>query len=194
MIVANYLFAPYLEEGEKILKVFHRHVFVMLKDLLRVMFFGLAIPVFLDYLFPQFLLFFLMWIFITFIRMVYIFFNWYHDTILVTNVSLISVQWNGFFDRMSSRLEYNQIDGTASAIRGFLRTVFNFGDVTIQHGSGVPMVLKDAVNPKSIEKQIMMYQDMFVNDQSMKDSDALKGLLANMLKHHVKTQGLPERD
>jgi len=194
MFVANYLFAPYLEKGETILKVFHRHVFVMLPDFLRVLLFGIAIPVFLFYLFPTFLLFFAVWIFITLIRIVYIFFNWYHDALLVTSVSLLSVQWNGFFDRMSARLEYNQIDGTSSAIRGFRRTLFNYGDVMIQHGSGIPIMLKDAVNPKSIEKQVMIYQDRFVGEQSLRDSDSLKNLLSTMLKHHVKTGGIAEKD
>ena len=194
MFVANYLFAPYLEEGEKILKVFHRHVFVMFPDLFRVLFFGVAIPVFLYYLFPAFMPFFAVWIFVTLIRLVYIFFNWYHDALCVTTVSLISVQWNGFFDRMSSRLEYNQIDSTSSAIRGFRRTLFNYGDVVIQHGSGIPIVLRDAVNPKSIEKQIMIYQDKFVGEQSLKDSDALKNLLSTMLKQHAKSGRVPEKD
>jgi|WetSurMetagenome_2_1015567.scaffolds.fasta_scaffold172241_3 hypothetical protein len=194
MFVANYLFAPYLEEGEKILKVFHRHVFVMLPDLFRVLFFGVAIPVFLFYLFPDFMLFFVIWICVTLVRLVYILFNWYHDALLVTTVSLISVQWNGFFDRMSSRLEYHQVDGTSSEIRGFRRTLFNYGNITIQHGSGIPIVLRDAVNPKSVEKQIMLYQDRFVSEQSLKDSDQLKDLLSAMLKHHVKTGGVPEKD
>jgi len=194
MFVANYLFAPYLEEGEKVLRVFHRHFFVMLPDLFRVLLFGVAIPLFLFYLFPDFAFFFAIWIFVTLIRLVYILFNWYHDALLVTTVSLISVQWNGFFDRMSSRLEYNQIDGTTSEIRGFRRTLFNYGNVTIQHGSGVPIVLRDAVNPKSVEKQIMLYQDKFVSDQSLKDSDALKDLLTTMLRHHVKTGSIPEED
>jgi hypothetical protein len=194
MIVANYMFAPYLEEGEKVHKIFHRHAFVLIPDMVRVLFFGVAIPLFLFYLFPAFMPFFALWIFITLIRMVYILFNWYHDALLVTNVSLISVQWNGFFDRMSSRLEYNQIDSTSSEIRGFRRTLFNYGNVSIQHGSGIPIVLKDAVNPKSVEKQIMMYQDKFVGEQSLKDSDTLKNLLATMLKHHAKTGGVPEKD
>jgi hypothetical protein len=194
MILADFFFAPYLEEGEKILKVFHRHPFVMLADLLRILFFGVAIPVFLDLLFPDFMVFILVWLLVSFIRLVYVFFNWYHDAILVTNVSLISVQWNGFFDRVSSRLEYSQIDSTSSEIRGFRRTVFNYGTVAIQHGSGVPMVLQDAMNPKKVEKTIMMYQDKFVSDQSLKDAGTLKALLANMLKHHAKTEGVPDNE
>ena len=183
-----------MEPEEKILRVFHRHPFVMLPEILRILFFGFAIPVFLYVLFPEFLVFFAIWILISLVRIIYVLFNWYHDSLLVTNVSLISVQWNGFFDRMSSRLEYHQIDGTQSEIRGFRRTVFNYGNLTIQHGSGVPVVLQDAINPKKVEKMILMYQDKFVSDQNLKDAGTLKILLANMLKHHSKTEGVPEKD
>ncbi len=194
MFIAEFFFTPYLEEGEKVLKVFHRHPFVMLPDLLRITFFGFAIPLFLYVLFPQFVLFFGIWIFISLIRLVYVLFNWYHDSLLATNISLISVQWNGFFDRMSSRLEYNQIDTTSSEIRGFRRTIFNYGNLSITHGSGIPLVLKDAINPKRVEKAILIYQDKFVTDQNLKDTDTLKVLLANMLKHHAKTEGIPEKE
>lgn len=194
MFLAEFLFKPYLEPEEKILRAFHRHPFAMLPDLLRIMFFGVVAPVFLDYLFPDFMLFFILWILISFVRLIYVFFNWYHDALLVTAVSLLSVQWNGFFDRMSSRLEYHQIDGTSSEIRGFRRTLFNYGNVTIQHGSGAPVVLRDAMNPKKVEKTILMYQDKFVSDQNMKDAGTLKTLLATMLKRHAKTEGVPEKD
>ena len=194
MIVAEFLFAPYLEKGEKVLRVYHRHPFVMIPSLARVLFFGFGIPVFLYLLFPNFVLFFALWLFITLIRIIYILFNWYHDAVLVTPASLISVQWNGFFDRMSSRIEYHQIEGTGSEIRGFARTVFNFGNLTIQFGSGAPMVLRDAINPKGVEKQILMYQEKFVSDANLKDAGTLKSLLTTMLRHHAKTEGLPEKD
>jgi hypothetical protein len=194
MLIADFLFAHYLEKGEKILEVFHRHPFIMLPDLLRIGFFGFGIPLFLFYLFPDFLIFFALWMFVSLIRLIYVLFDWYHDVILATNVSLISVIWDGFFDRSSGRLEYNQIDGSKSEIRGFTRTIFNYGELTVTHGSGLPLVLKDAISPKRAEKRIMMYQEKFVNDQNLKDSDTLKVLLSSMLKHHAKTQSVPERE
>jgi hypothetical protein len=84
MLIAEFLFSPYLEPEEKILRVFHRHPFVMLPELLRILFFGVAIPVFLDVLFPDFMLFFIIWILISFVRLIYVFFSWYQDVILVT--------------------------------------------------------------------------------------------------------------
>lgn len=189
MIIADFFFSPYLEKGEKIIEVFHSHPFVMLVDALRILFFGAMIPAFLYYLFPDLWVFFAIWFFFTLCRFIYLLVDWYHDVILATNVSLIAVQWNGFFDRVATRLEYNQIDGTTSSIRGFRKTIFNYGDISVTHGSGLPLTLVDAINPKRVEKKIMVYQDRFVTDQNFKDSNALKTLLTTMVRQHVKTEG-----
>jgi hypothetical protein len=194
MIIADFFFSPYLEKGEKIIEVFHSHPFVMLVDVLRIGFFGGVIPVFLFYLFPELFIFCAIWLFLSFCRFMYVLIDWYHDVMLATNVSLIAVQWNGFFDRVATRLEYNQIDGTTSSIRGFRKTVFNYGDISVTHGSGLPLILVDAINPKRVEKKIMVYQDRFVSDQNFKDSNTLKTLLTTMIRQHVKTEGVSEKE
>lgn len=191
MVIASFLFKPYLEADEKISKVFHRHPFVMFVDLMRLFFFGFIVPFFLYYLFPSLVLFFAIWMVISCVRILYIIFNWYHDALLITNVSLLHVEWNGFFDRTSARLEYQMIEGTAAEIRGFLRTIFNYGNVSVQ-GGGTPLQLKDAMNPKRVEKQIMMFQEKFVNNQTIRNSNTLKSLLTTMIQQHAKTHGVPE--
>ena len=104
--MAQYVFGQYLEPGEKILAAIHRHPFVILQDILRVLIIGFVIPLFLYYLFPDFILFIGVWLFISVIRLMKIFMIWYHDALLITDVSLLDVYWNGLFDRTSSRLEY----------------------------------------------------------------------------------------
>lgn len=118
------------------------------------------------------------------VRVMYIFLNWYHDSILATEMSLIAVRWNGFFDRSSSRMEYQMINGTACEIRGLRRTVFNYGHVTIT-GSATSMQLRDVYNPKRMEKKVMFQQEKYVYHQAMTDSDALKTLLANVVRNHT---------
>jgi len=192
MYISQFIFGPYLEAGEKIFRVFHRHPFVMLPDLMRVSFFGIILPIGLYLLFPNLVLFSLLWMFISFIRIVYLIFNWFHDAIIISDVSLIHVNWNGFFDRASARLEYNQIDGTSSEIRGFRRTIFNYGNITVSGGRG--LTLKDAINPRKVEKIIMMYQEKLTTNQHLKDANVLKTLLTTMLRHHAKAEGVPEEE
>lgn len=189
-IIAKRLFDVHLDPGEEILYVCHRHVFVVLPDLLRVGFFGFLVPLFLYYLFPEFSLFFVLWFAVGAIKVFYLLFNWYHDSLLLTNVSLVKVEWNGFFDRASSRLEYHNIDGISYALRGFIRTVFNYGDVQLgQVSNNTSITLLDAANPAKVERLVLSNQEHFVSDQNLKDADSLKNLLTVMLRHHAKKNG-----
>lgn len=194
MYVANFVFKPYLEPGEEIYAVFHRHPFVVLPDVARITLFGYLVPTFLWFMFPEFVLFFILWLGFSTVRALYLILAWYHDVLLITNVSLLDIEWEGFFDRTSARLEYPMIEGIACEIRGLTQTLFNFGLVSINRaGGGAALELKDAINPRKVERKIMMHQDKFVTHQNLKDADALKGLLTTMLRHQAKTQGIPEQ-
>ncbi len=191
--IAQVLFKPQLDDGEEVLEVFHRHPFIMLPSLSRISFFTFLIPLFLYYLFPGFELFFLLWMAIGIVRLVYVIFNWYHDALLVTNVSLLKTYWNGFFDRSSSRLEYPMIEGISYAIQGFRRTVFNYGHLHVNRSGGTSTLeLPDAVNPQKVERLILSHQESFISDQSVKDSDTLKSLLVSMIRHHAKNNPEPK--
>jgi len=192
--IPQIMFKPHLDPGEEVLQVFHRHPFIMLPSLGRILFFTFLVPLFILYLFPQFWIFLLLWMGIGLIRVVYVLFNWYHDALLVTNVSLLKTYWNGFFDRSSSRLEYPMIEGISYAIQGFRRTIFNYGHVHINRSGGSSVLdLPDAINPPKVERMVLSYQENFVSDQSMKDSETLKGLLVEMIRHHNKNNPQPEK-
>lgn len=189
MILADYLFQQYLDEGEKIVTVVHRHPFVLFKGLFPIALLGLALPLFLWYLFPDFIMLFVLWIVVSLVRFFRECMIWYHDVILVTNMSLIDVYWYGFFDRSSTRLEYNMMEGVTTEIRGFRRVLFNYGTVSVQRGGGTnPLVLRDAMNPRRAERKIMEYQEEFLNKQNIEDSESLKNLLTQMIRHHHKEQ------
>ena len=186
MMMAQYVFRKYLEPGEKVMAAFHRHPFVILQDLLRILIIGFVIPLFLYYLFPDFILFIGVWLFISVIRVIKVILIWYHDALLLTDVSLLDVNWNGLFDRTSARLEYPMIEGVTLEIRKFRRVLFNYGDITVQGaGGGTNIALIDAMDPKKIERMIMMHQENFVTSQGLKDSESLKNLLTSMVRQHA---------
>jgi hypothetical protein len=195
MVFAERAFRSFLEPGEEILEVFHRHPVVMVKKQLEILVFGVFVPLFLWYLFPEFVLFFTLWLVISVFRILYTVVGWYFDSLLLTNVSILDVYWNGFFDRSSSRLEYPMIEGISYAIQGFRRTVFNYGHVHINRSGGSSVLdLPDAVNPPKVERVILSHQEKFVSEQSIKDSDTLKSLLVTMIRHHNKNGGVPEAE
>ncbi|HLG25734.1 MAG TPA: hypothetical protein VI588_03005 [Candidatus Gracilibacteria bacterium] len=190
--VSEYMFAKYLEPDERIDAIFHRHPIVFVSQCGRILLFGFGVPMFLWYLFPEFALLFAIWLIVSCIRMMRAFYIYYHDALLLTNISLVDVYWHGFFDRSQARLEYPLIEGVNTEIRGFIPTVFNYGKVTVQGGNVPnPISLPDAANPSKVERKIMSYQEQFVSDQSLKDADSLKSLLTTMVRHHAKTHGTP---
>lgn len=190
MVISNILYKPYLEPGEEVLEIFHRHPFVLVPELGRIFLFGFVVPFGFYILFPQFVLFYALWMLISVVRIFYAVLTWYYDSLLITNLSLLEVKWGGFFNRTSTRLEYNMIEGVTTEAHGFLSTVFNFGLLKVQGGAG--LILKEAINPRRIERKVIHYQEKFVSHQNLKDSETLKTLLSSMLKHHAKTQGIPE--
>lgn len=189
MLIAKHLFKFYLEPGEKLVAVFHRHPFVVFPELLNILIFGLVLPVFLWFLFPEFGFFWAIWGFISLLRVVNVFMIWYHDSLLITSISLVDVYWNSLFDRSSTRVEYPTIEAITCEIRGFIPTIFNYGTITVQKtGSGVPIVLKDAMNPRRAEREIMAYQAKFVSSQSFRDAESLKNIITSMVRQHANDQ------
>lgn len=186
----DYFFGKYLEKGERIVAVFHRHPFVMGPELLAILAVGFIIPAFLWYLFPEFAALFVLWMLVSCVRLVRAVLIWYHDALLLTNVSMIDTHWHGFFDRTSTRLEYNMIEGTSIEVRGFRRMLFNYGKISVQRGGGTnPMVLEDVINPRQAETRIMEFQQKYMTHRNIKDSDTLKQILSTMVQKHAKEAG-----
>lgn len=183
----NFLFNEYLEEGEKIHYVAHRHPFVLLATVWRPILFAVVAPVVLLWLFPAFLYFAAAWFFIGLCRVLYQTINWFFDVWLLTNTSVIDLDWNGFFSRCSMRIEYHMIEGVSYEYSGFFQTIFRYGDIYLQRvGNGNLISLKDGAKPRRVESGVLQLQSKYVTDKSYRDHDSLKTLLAEMLHHHVK--------
>jgi len=185
-----FLFAPHLEDGEKILFVAHRHPFLMFKNGLKITFFGFIIPIFFWNVFPEIWFVFLIWLLVGFIQINKMIFNWYFDSLLITSVSVIDVRWDGPFHRTSVRLEYSMIEGTTYSFQGILQTLFNYGNLNVnRQGGGSGLELKDTINPSRVESILMQYQETFLEDKGMEESKRLRGLLSELVARHVKDGG-----
>ncbi len=187
MKLAEKIFKSYLEPGEEIIVIFHKHPIALFSDLTRIIFFGYLLPFFLYILFPDFVLLYVLWMIITFIRLVYLVSTWYHDSIILTSGSLLDVTWTGFFHRTASRIEYPMIAGVSYEIKGFIGTILNYGTISISKmGGSEPCTLPDAMNPQKAERMIMEHQERFISTQAMHDANTLKSLLTNIIRNHMK--------
>jgi len=181
------MFAPHLEEGEKILHVTHRHPFLMVNGGIKIIFLGFIVPVFFWNVFPEIWLIFFIWVLVAFVQLNKLMFNWYYDSLLITTTSVVDVSWNGPFHRTSERLEYSNIEGVTYSFIGVLQTVGNYGDLQVNKQGGTGgLVLKDSINPIKVEKILMDYQKQYLEQKNMTEATKLKGLLSELVAKHVK--------
>lgn len=189
MNLRRWIFSRYLDEGEKILHVAHKHIIVLKLKTAKISSFGIIAPAILYLLFPKGLIIFVIWVSIAIIAMSYEFLGWYLDAWLLTNTGVVDVQRDALFDFTSTRIEYHMIEGVSYTIKGFLQTVFNYGTITIDKlGTSTSVVLEEAASPKKLERLIMRYQERYVHDKSIRDHQVLKGMLSDMISYHVQNE------
>lgn len=183
------MFGSFLDDGERILYVAHRHILILKIHSAKPMFFGILMPLFGYFLFPVFFFFFVLWAFIGVLGMIYVVYDWYFDVWLLTNIGVIDIERNGLFDVTATSIEYHMMEGISYNIKGVLPTIFNYGTITIDKlGNKTSVVLNDASNPKRLERIVMKYQEKFVFERSVRDHNVLKDMLSDMLAYHAKNQ------
>lgn len=185
----NRIFSRFLDDGERVLYVAHRHVFVFFKAAFKNFVFGLFIPFILYLLFPALIVAWGTWMAVGVFGMIYKFLDWYFDVWLLTNFGAVDIERNGFFDITSTRIEYHMIEGVSYTVKGFWSTVFNYGNITIDKmGGQTSVVLNDAVRPKKLESVISKFQDKYVANRSVRDHQALKNMLSEMIAYHAQSK------
>ncbi len=187
MIIDKYLFKKHLEKGEDILYSVHKHWIEMLKPISEVSFFGLVLPwtlYFIGFQSKVFLWIVVIWSAIAMTRFFYIFIDWYSDAWLITNMSVITIEWQGIFSNNSARLGYEDIEGASYEIKGFWGTILRFGNMTLRVMSGSHSDLANVSSPKKAELALARFQDKYLNDRNMKDTNSLKNLLSSLAAQH----------
>lgn len=192
-----YFYSRYLDDGEKILDVAHRHILTLKIHTSKITFFGILVPIGLYLLFPLSIFIVFVWIAIALFGIFYHFIDWYFDCWLLTNYGVVDLDREGLFNMTSTRVEYHMIEGISYSIKGFLNTVLNVGDITIDKlGAKTSVVLLDATHPQALERKIMDFQERYVAERSLRDHQALKDMLADMIAYHVQNNKIefPKKD
>lgn len=186
MKLPNYFFKQFLDPGEKILYVAHKHILVLKLTAAKSTFLGITLPIILFFIFPKAILLFAVWALIGAGIFFFHVFDWYFDAWLLTTSGVVDIQRNGFFDITTTRVDYHMVEGISYTIKGVIPTIFNYGKITVDKiGAKTSVVLEDAASPKKIEQKVLKYQQRYVNDKSIRDHDALKTMLSEMIAYHV---------
>lgn len=184
MIIDKIIFNKHLEKGETILYSVHQHWVQMMRSVAEVGVFGFVLPwgfYFMGFNTKLFFMIAVIWSVLAYIRFIYVLIDWYCDAWLITNMSVITVQWNGIFSNNATRLGYEDIEGAAYEISGFWGTILRYGTINMRFMSGNSSELKNISHPKKAELLLAHYKEKFLSERNMHDTGALKTLLANLV-------------
>lgn len=83
------------------------------------------------------------------------FIDYYLDFWVITNDRIINVEQH-LFSRIISELDLYRIQDVTAEIKGFLPTMFNYGNVYVQTAGAIErFVLEEVPNPHEVSKKIM---------------------------------------
>ena len=157
-----------LGENETIIKVIHRNWFYLSEQFFLVFvvvgFFmtGMTlVPVFFPgffasanqsvMLFAQNFFMLAIWIYIW---MIWI--DYYFDIWIITTQRIVNIEQKGMFTRKVSEMEYCKIQDISTEVTGFIPTVLNYGDVTVQTaGEQEDFVFRTVSDPYGIKNIII---------------------------------------
>jgi hypothetical protein len=182
MILDDIAFRSLLGKKEEIQYVAHKHAFTIQGQLYRILFFGIVLPVGGYFLLPPFYVLWGIWAGLGVLLAAYRILQWYLDAWIITNFAVIDNEWESFFSKATTRIEYQSIEGVSTEIRGFWSTIMNYGDIQIEHTSAAPVILKNVAYPRRVERHIVLNQQNFLRQQNFQDQSKLKDLLTNLLR------------
>ncbi|MEK7528854.1 MAG: hypothetical protein AAB592_03725 [Patescibacteria group bacterium] len=189
-MLSEFFYRNYLEESEQVYLVVHRHLFIVFKKFFKIIFLGMVIPLGMWLLFPGLWIVSLVWAWFGLKVLVYQTLKWYYDAWLITDSCIVVIDWKGFFDKSTARIEYHYVDEVGYEIKGFIRTIFNYGSITVVRSTGVPITFDGTWKPKDKIEVMMKFQDQFITKKNFRDHKNLKQMLSDMLHLHQVKGGI----
>lgn len=148
-------FEQHINDDEKIEKVFHRHIFVMIEDLLLWLVFGLVVPSFLFYhdVFGVRTILDSTWIhaylFLLYFILIYKVFDWYLDVWIATDATLVEMRWKWFTPQLMY-IPYDKIESIEVRTKSWLYSIVGISDVRINMAGDEFHTLSSAEAPKDM--------------------------------------------
>jgi uncharacterized membrane protein YdbT with pleckstrin-like domain len=176
------------DEGEKIIKLIHRHWFNIFKHfalILAMVAIIVGIFFYLPALLPQAfqdrdmyaLLLFIENTFMVFIWL-YVFFIWidyYFDIWIITDKRIVNIEQKGLFVRSVSELKYEKIQDVTTEVKGVIPTFLNYGDVFVQTAAEKErFVFRQVPDPNRIKNLIMNLQKDIEKEETDELGEMLK--------------------
>ncbi len=188
-------FGQYISSEDKIEKVFHRHFFVIIEDMVLWSFFAFIIPAFLygqnvfglqETLPGLYVSLYMIGIYAV---LMYKIFDWYADVWVATDTTIIAVKWRWFTSNILY-IPYGKIEGIEVRTHSWMAALFRMSDVVVKLLGQEEFVLSSARNPGEITEYL---QAVAKGHHGGKDGDKepfniLVDALSDVVKWHLTTQ------
>jgi len=174
-----------LKEGEQILSVIKRY---------GLTFFWWWIFILLLFVVPFFFMFWLFqhgwWgqtlftipVLLGILTIVRTLFLWQRNILIITTHRLIDIDQRGFFDKIVSDIPYDQVEDVMGRIKGFWGTIFRYGNLVIQTGSGKVQVIIDKIKqPTFLQQEINEIREKHLSRYSHDFSGDVAGVIIEKL-------------
>jgi hypothetical protein len=144
-------FSRYVPEWQELRGIVHEHFLVVLKTLTVWISFWALIPSFLYYQSEKLrdiipFVFVEWFLILIYIKIIYEIFDWYNDVWIITNDSVIDLDWALFKTNVSS-IHFENIEGIEVEQDGVIDTLFNKGTLVIHKMWDDTFAMEDAVIP-----------------------------------------------
>ena len=151
-------FNKYVPEWQEVIEVFHRHWIKIIDDIILAIWLGVFIPMFLYYnsLFLQMNIDFIyveIYLFIIYIVIIYKILDWYNDVLILTNNSVIKLEWSLFKTKMQTT-DYEHIEWVEVDKKWIFDTILKKWDLIIHKFWEEEVILDEASKPYKIVDKI----------------------------------------
>ncbi|MFB6181740.1 MAG: hypothetical protein ABEJ24_02480, partial [Candidatus Magasanikbacteria bacterium] len=86
-------------------------------------------------------------------------FYWRNNKLMVTTHGIIDVHYENAFNKVVSRVSYDEMDDISGEICGIGGTIFRYGTVTINTGSGsVKIINEDIKDPVGLQAELKSFK------------------------------------
>lgn len=191
-------FRGYIGADSEIKQVFHRHIFVIIEDILLWTLFGLVIPAFL-YANDLFSLrtslgselYAYGYIFLIYGILMYKLFDWYVDVWIATENTIVDMKWRWFSSDILY-IPYNKIEWVEIRTRSWWAALLGISDVIVKLAGGDQFTLYSARNPSEIIAYIQETAKKkwhSLEGDEREPFDILVDTLSDVVKWHLTTRG-----
>lgn len=195
----NWGFGAFLEDDENVLRVFRRPVLFSIPGFAVRALTWVVIVGAVWFFYPKYnqLNMTYVWQGLAFLGFVHTFtpmWKWYFNALVMTNESLIIVDWPTLWERRSTRIDFHNLDEITVERTGIKSFMLNYGNLCLAkiNGGGEHLV-RGLARPTKTARSIEDYREWHLDKKNFTEESALKGLLSGIVQRHVGERGQPER-